>query len=309
MKRLLSFIIALIPLCVFADIVHTSQYYLANLKLHAKDQDITEDINTSFVNSGYTWWYEAETPFYNGEDALRSANFGIEVGDSTEIDGETWHQLNVRLAKHIANNSSFEWLTKIPLDYYVREDNEGKLYSYAPDNAKEYIALYASYRPRCLHFMGKIGDEFAVFGDRFKVDQISEINPCGTPLLEYHASVVDQDEFALFTDLRYIAGVGVIGICGAYSEAFFDSFTPGVIGGYWCPPVLNYVTDVDDNIVYIGAGGDKIWEEYASVANVLTEDDNGNAEYFNLQGIKVDNPTHGVFLRRTAAGTSKVTIP
>lgn len=80
--------------------------------------------------------------------------------------------------------------------------------------------------------MGKIGDEFAVFGDRLKVDQISEINPCDT--------------------------------------------------------------------------GDKIWEEYAGVADISADYADSEAEYFNLQGIRVDNPAHGLI---QALGTNKVMIP
>lgn len=49
----------------------------------------------------------------------------------------------------------------------------------------------------------------------------------------------------------------------------------------------------------------KHWLE-ASVDGIEIDDDDLPAEYYNLQGIRVDSPSKGIYLRRTAKGTTKV---
>ena len=40
----------------------------------------------------------------------------------------------------------------------------------------------------------------------------------------------------------------------------------------------------------------------------ITVDNDAPAEYFNLQGVRVDNPSNGVFIRRQGTKTEKVII-
>lgn len=37
--------------------------------------------------------------------------------------------------------------------------------------------------------------------------------------------------------------------------------------------------------------------------------DGGEAEYYNLQGVRVDNPSHGYYIKRSGNSTSKVYVP
>lgn len=46
----------------------------------------------------------------------------------------------------------------------------------------------------------------------------------------------------------------------------------------------------------------------AGVNDVLDDDVNAPVEYFNLQGIKVENPSNGIFIRRQGTKTTKVAI-
>ncbi len=50
-------------------------------------------------------------------------------------------------------------------------------------------------------------------------------------------------------------------------------------------------------------------EEQSGIANVIA-DDNANApvEYFNLQGIRVENPTTGIYVRRQGSNVTKVLV-
>lgn len=49
--------------------------------------------------------------------------------------------------------------------------------------------------------------------------------------------------------------------------------------------------------------------EIAGVDCIAADDDNAPVEYFNLQGIKVDNPVHGAYIRRQGNNVAKVLMP
>ena len=46
----------------------------------------------------------------------------------------------------------------------------------------------------------------------------------------------------------------------------------------------------------------------AGIVEVETADDNAPVEYFNLQGIRVVNPSNGIFIRRQGGKTSKIIL-
>lgn len=85
-------------------------------------------------------------------------------------------------------------------------------------------------------------------------------------------------------------------------------------------------TDEDEKFKHygvIGIGGydgpgDDDWIEYyvefyfndgapAAITNVKV-DDNAPVEYFNLQGVRVDNPTNGLYIRRQGKTSTKVLV-
>lgn len=47
----------------------------------------------------------------------------------------------------------------------------------------------------------------------------------------------------------------------------------------------------------------------SAIDQVYTDESGENAEYYNLQGIRVDNPAHGFFIRRQNGKTDKIYIP
>ena len=49
--------------------------------------------------------------------------------------------------------------------------------------------------------------------------------------------------------------------------------------------------------------------EMSGVENISTEDANQPAEYFNLQGVRVDNPENGLYICRRGNTTTKVLVP
>jgi hypothetical protein len=48
--------------------------------------------------------------------------------------------------------------------------------------------------------------------------------------------------------------------------------------------------------------------ESAGVGNVMVDNSNAPVEYFNLQGVRVANPTSGLYIRRQGTTTAKVLV-
>ena len=46
----------------------------------------------------------------------------------------------------------------------------------------------------------------------------------------------------------------------------------------------------------------------AGVEDMIVDDENAPVEYFNLQGVRVENPENGIFIRRQGSKTSKVAL-
>lgn len=49
------------------------------------------------------------------------------------------------------------------------------------------------------------------------------------------------------------------------------------------------------------------YAEYSSVESIIA-DDNAPVEYFNLQGMRVENPTSGIYIRRQGSDVKKVLV-
>ncbi|MDE7475428.1 MAG: hypothetical protein K2M71_07350, partial [Duncaniella sp.] len=48
--------------------------------------------------------------------------------------------------------------------------------------------------------------------------------------------------------------------------------------------------------------------DFTGIADITADDDNAPVEYFNLQGIRVDNPTPGLYIRRQGKKVEKVVV-
>lgn len=49
-------------------------------------------------------------------------------------------------------------------------------------------------------------------------------------------------------------------------------------------------------------------EAYSGISDIAVDDENAPVEYFNLQGIRVDNPDSGLYIRRQGGTTAKVLV-
>ncbi len=68
--------------------------------------------------------------------------------------------------------------------------------------------------------------------------------------------------------------------------------------------IVAIVLDAKGNV--LNCAKDEVDDAYSAVAGLATED--APAEYFNLNGVKVANPSQGIFIRRQGSKTEKVVI-
>lgn len=280
-----------------------------------------------FIGSGYTWWYYDRDSFIY-PDRPHSFAFGITIGDEVEINSQIWHQLQVKLARHMdLEDQLIEWVTDMPQDIYVREkDNtlyvmlygEWKNIYYPFYNALgSYglgtVAKQLTYGDAGTHFTYSVYDfdennQIEWFDDyaEFTISEVSEINPDGTPLAMYKASCTDSF-FAIEDDeITYIQGIGLVMPDNHYfTPLFFTPFQMICANGIGYPR-LTYVTDSENHIVYTAFGGGKIWEDYAGLSQVTLDSSDAPVRYFNLQGVQVENPSSGTYIMQRGSYATKV---
>ncbi|MBP2690697.1 MAG: hypothetical protein J6B44_02595 [Muribaculaceae bacterium] len=81
-------------------------------------------------------------------------------------------------------------------------------------------------------------------------------------------------------------------------------------------PVADAVTfDINDKVgVYASVAGEGVTyaqydNEFSSgIYDIIADDENAPVEYFNIQGIRVDNPDNGIYIRRQGSKVSKVLV-
>ncbi|MDE6555607.1 MAG: hypothetical protein K2K55_01425 [Duncaniella sp.] len=72
--------------------------------------------------------------------------------------------------------------------------------------------------------------------------------------------------------------------------------------------VANETYYVFNKNTQVGFGGFEFTSTGSSAISSITADENAPVEYFNLQGIRVDNPENGLYIRRQGKNVSKVVL-
>ena len=66
--------------------------------------------------------------------------------------------------------------------------------------------------------------------------------------------------------------------------------------------------DKSDGLLYADIQIIMPFDPFSTGVNDIEADDNAPVEYFNLQGVRVDNPGHGLYIMRKGNSTSKVIL-
>lgn len=310
---------------------------------NAKKLSIEAEYNPMVVE-GRTWWYDADEWSSNME-------YGVRIGSKVEIDSVEWHKVYVCLHhKTITGptyiDSSHPWLERdenTGLMGLIRE-KDGKVYfscgrikaTPAVDKQSlygmlDYSIIFDGWDFDVLLYDFSTEDNY-VMGAADNVDLDLAATRIGMQLIS--RDVIDNCGHRYNTSLfnvkpanpRYVdfysgnvtivEGIGLIGELN--TDSYFDSRClfyapfPRATSNPPGPPTLHYVTDADNNIIYMHAGGDKLWEKFAEYNGVedinVDSADLSGAEYYNLQGQRITAPVKGnIYIRTLKNGrTEKV---
>ncbi|MGM9859509.1 MAG: hypothetical protein ACI31C_02005 [Muribaculaceae bacterium] len=284
----------------------------------SSSRNATEE-DAQIVIEGRTWWYTSDYCGYGTTD-----EYGLRVGEEVEIDGVKWHKVQKIL------DASYKYRSDVPITFnddvvdlcYMREEGKN-VYTMVPDDMFYWALdfyLYRAYEiigdvnePIQVYSFGEVNDQWVMGGDHdfqgsrrkhLTISDITEIESCGNSYSLYTAKCTNDD----CLDVTYIKGIGY---SNWWSDLFcmpcddFDLSMP-----YHVPPMLRYVTEgVDNEIIYEGLGGIKIWDDFLNVSDIAVDGQDSTPRYYNLQGMEVSTPdTPGIYLKKVGGTTTKIVI-
>ena len=149
---------------------------------------------------------------------------------------------------------------------------------------------------------------------KFKIKEVNEVSNSGVTYQQYTLAKTDECFYSVPADdiVFSIPEFGYMMSGKGLSELFFAP-----LGNYCSPttpwqtdPVLRYVTDEDNNILFEAMGGFKLWEfDPAGVADVNADLENAPAAWYTIDGRMIDTPTApGLYIRRSGNKTEKVAV-
>ena len=313
-KALLTLSILLIYLSAYSA---PSNSYLFNVDNLSNSE--TEE-EPQIVIEGRTWWYSSDYCGYGTTD-----EYGLRVGEEVEINGVKWHKVQKIL------DASYKYRSDVPISFnndvvdlcYMREEGKN-VYTMVPDDMFYWALdfyLYAACEiigevnePIQVYSFGEVNDQWVMGGDydfqgsrrkHLTISDITEIESCDNSYSLYTAKCTNEN----CQDVTYIKGIG-------YSNNWWsDLFCMPCDDGdgrmpYHTHPVLRYVTEgVDNEIIYEGLGGIKIWDDFLSFGDIAVDGQDSTPRYYNLQGVEVGTPdSPGIYLKKVGGTTTKIVI-
>ena len=304
---------------------------VASINLHAQQRNViindiyqsdcknsSEMENFAFeskmVVEGRTWWYDAN--WYG------PIEYGIRIGSKALIDGIEWNKVYVCLHHKDVSDSkpydtTYEWINYNEdegLVAYIREENDkifAKIADYhfskelKPCALMDNSPLFWNSGSSALIYDFSNNETFTLGSEEidspelnFSIIDNDIVESCGYSYKRFKCSA-DESNYLLSNNVYFTQGIGVTGEWSddnknTYYSLFYAPFYMAATNGMNLVS-LKYVTDKEDNIIYQGTGGTKLWEQYQDVAvqNIINDNQNDKIEYFNLQGIKIDTPAPG----------------
>lgn len=287
-----------------------------------------------------TWWYNIEKLDGTKCDLLTSdwhSEFGIQIGDEVEIDGTTWHEINV--VKR--GDGEYHFGQIIQDEYpicisYIREE-DGNVYVLLDDDllaAYPQIhkvmqhsrwAKYVSSDPKeiLVYHFGKEGDKFEMgAGTDAAACQITSVYN-GTNMFEdwnienpFVANSVKLAETGFmndYTDLTVIEGIGAYSSDKEHMSLFFAPMTDNAAESEFTIPMLRFVTDLvnnyRDSVIFQAAGGHRQWDEMVSSPDIESTTVDEPARWYGVDGVEVAAPqAPGIYVKVVGTTATKVVV-
>ena len=338
MKKFLSLLVILaLPFLVNASIWETvtfspSDFELGKYNSPASDSIETNCLNkkkiatsTPFVAEGKTWWYSCKEDAYKPTEDLTTAEFGLRIGTSEIVNGNEWHKVFVCLHNSCCKTSE-TWTALDENDGfvgYIREEN-GRVYA-IPDinwNSNPKVSFVEIDSP----FIDFDNDsililDFASSDSTFTIGNLNsdKLSSKWTMTSTKDGNITSNgytyrcryatNRYMPDKPICFVEGIGAVENKPTHAPHLFISpfymLKPGIGNNY---ASLRYVTDSENNIIFESQGGRKIWSEYTGINKIEADTTDAPAEYYNLQGVRVQNPDHGLYIVRQGSTVSKVLV-
>ncbi|MDE6573964.1 MAG: hypothetical protein K2L84_01390 [Muribaculaceae bacterium] len=241
---------------------------------------------------GKTWWYTSRK--FDGD-----TEYGITVCGDTIVDGMTWKKI------YFVN----EKLEREAQPVAIIRDEDRRVYATClaqsvdelPDYAPDYMEL-GVISNTCIYDFNLIEDETftTVVGSGnafvFKCRNAAYVENSDAWFRRNYLSYPGYASFLVYD------GVG-----NTMASCFFAPLIDNNYA-YNKNATLRWVTDAENEIVFTGAGGTKLWEQ--SGVDAVVAESGDEAVYYNLQGMPVadDRLVPGVYVKVLGGKVTKVMI-
>ena len=281
-----------------------------------------------FVEEGKTWWYVEKLGLGDIEESRMSSSiFGYAIGGEEEVDGKMWYRVYGKYLRYFSMTTNeiveYKYTETDPEAFqgYIREE-DGKVYTRdggSPGFGYKFGSIYSGGPESMIYDFSRSGTSYQFGHPEYDIhftradDKIIEQNNRSMHLYTYHT----DSEHILYTginpsDYEMLEGVGIIdnNDAGAFFHMFHIPFgIPFTSSGrFYGRPILTYVTDADNNILYTNLAAPKPWEFMDGVEGVTVESvSDGPAQWFDLNGREIAEPTaKGIYLLRRGTSVTKV---
>lgn len=287
------------------------------------------DDYTPLVQEGKTWWYtlcvDYEDIPYADKSLPPRVDIGFTIGGKEELDGQEYNRVYTKYFNFNIPSEPFWFKHQDGEDEgvvaLIREENR-KVYigwAFAPHNKIGIGCTYLSWDEALVYDFSEDASSYVLgntyTGFTFNLKGREDVEQNGKTFRRFTYNSDDKDINMIDgenTDYHFIEGVGIVNDYESYFPHFFYMpFASFYIGGYSYiseRPILTYVTDADNNILYVGAGGPKIWEDMDGVDEVSVDNTaSGPAQWFDLYGRRIAEPPEGgIYLLRRGNNVTKV---
>lgn len=335
------------PGLFLSDLSTTKSTYAHNCGVKAR----SASAQRAFVEEGKTWWYCAGLSKEEISDKTglnkAHAEYGFSIGSKVVIDNVEWNSvyLKMRYINMDPENRNSDPFVPCDLFYtydedsqlwgYIREEN-GRVYTHSVQTQDfgyyefrfapaftggENVLIYDFSNDVQSYVFGS-GASFGS-GDANIVLTLKEkkvIENSGSEFKDYYFESDLLKEYLLCPGSHFVESVGALSEENpTYVHLFFMPYATTLSSGGNGAFYLTYVTDAENNVIYEGVGGRKLWEYHNSDGNggnnngvndITVDSDNAaDVKWYDLRGIEISEPTErGVYIRRQGNTVRKVML-
>ena len=252
------------------------------------------------VVEGRTWWYKNGSGNYFVE-------FGLSIGSEVERMGKMWHKVYLKLYRKTTGTpegwQAFDENTG--LIGYMREE-DGKVYASIDQKDLENESVPKSgvgSLEDCGYFDSALMYDFNFDNNKFVIDLVfhqlrgtfdvlneDEIESCGRTYRRIEANT--QERPLNYRGYWFVEGIGLIDPehYGLIIMPFQEPIHHAAKIDYF-PMCVTYVTDANNEVIFEGEGGIRLWEAYSGIDDIYATASSSPSATINGNTLEINGIT------------------